>query len=97
MRNLLFYVAGICLLTFSASALDVVRDGKPQAEIIVAADAHEGEKRAAEDLALFIRKMTGAQLKIVNAPTGSANRLFVGENQYTRELGYKLPSFKNSG
>ena len=97
MRNLLICAAGACLLSFSVRALDIVREGKPQAEIIVAADAHEGEKRAAEDLALFIRKMTGAQLKIVNAPTGSANRLFVGENKFTRALGYKLPSFKNSG
>ena len=57
----------------------------------------EMEKRAAEDLAHFIRKMTGAELKIVNAPTGSGNRLFVGESKSTRELGYKLPPFKNSG
>ena len=97
MRKFLICAAGVCLLSFSISALDVVRNGKPQAEIIVAAEAHEGEKRAAEDLAHFIHKMTGAKLKIVNAPTGSANRLFVGENKFTRALGYKLPPFKNSG
>ena len=97
MRHLLFFVTGVCLLSFSAFSLDVVRDGKALAEIIVSKNAHEGEKRAAEDLAHFIFKMTGAKLQIVNAPTGSANRLFVGENQYTRALGYKLPPFKNSG
>ena len=97
MRNLLSYIAGICLLSFSAFSLDIVRDGKALAEIIVAKDAHEGEKLAAKDLAHFIFKMTGAKLKIVNAPTGSAKRLFVGENGFTRALGYKLPPFKNSG
>ena len=98
MRKLLiFLAAALGSLSFSASALDVVRNGKPLAEIIVAADAHEGVKRAAEDLAFFIKKMTGAELKIVNAPTGSGNRLFVGESKFTRQLGYKLPPFKNSG
>jgi len=97
MRDLLVYAAGLCLLSFSSFALDVVRDGKPLAEIIVAADAHEGEKRAAEDLVHFIGKMTGAKLKIVNTPSGSLNRVFVGESQFTRKLGYKLPPFKNSG
>ena len=58
MRNLLIYAIGICLLPFSAFSLDIVRDGKALAEIIVAKDAHEGEKRAAEDLAHFIFKMT---------------------------------------
>ena len=96
LKSLICLAAGLSL-PFSAVALDVVRGGKPAAEIIVAADAHEGEKRAAEDLAHFIKEMTGAELKIVNAPTGSGNRLFVGENQFTRELGYKLPDFKNSG
>ena len=46
---------------------------------------HEGEKRAAEDLAHFIKKMTGAELKIVNAPSGSLNRLFVGESKFTQK------------
>ena len=84
-KSLIFLAAGLGLLSLSASALDVVKNGKPAAEIIVAADAHEGVKRAAEDLAFFIRKMTGAELKIVNAPTGSGNRLFVGESKFTQK------------
>ena len=70
-RSLICLTAGLALLSVSVSALDVVKNGKPAAEIVVAADAHEGVKRAAEDLAHFIKKMTGAELKIVNAPTGS--------------------------
>ena len=96
-KSLICLAAGLGLLSLSASALDVVKNGQPAAEIIVAADAHEGVKRAAEDLAHFIKKMTGAELKIVNAPSGSLNRLFVGESKFTQKLGYKLPPFKNSG
>ena len=37
------------MLALPAGALDMVRDGRAVSEIVVAADAHEGVKRAAEE------------------------------------------------
>ncbi len=90
-----------CIGVFAVLPLqgfDLVKNGRPEADIVVAASAHEGEKRAAEDLQFFVKEMTGAELPIVNAP-GNAFRqhVFVGENKFTGSLGYKLPAFQNSG
>ncbi len=90
-------VLGVLLCT-GVPALDVVIDGKPMAEIIIAADADEGVKRAAEDLQYHLKLISGAELKIISQPSaGVKNQLFVGESDFTRKLGYRLPAFKNSG
>ena len=92
---LLLFAALFCL---SASALDVVKDGKPCAEIVLDARTPQGVKLAAQDLQHFLEKISGAKLEIVPAPTGKfRNRLFVGENEFTKKLGYRLPAFKSSG
>lgn len=81
-----------------AGALEIVREGVPQAEIVIAKDAHEGTKRAAEDLRDYLREMSGAELKIVNTPSKDMkNQLYVGQNEFTRKQGYRLPAFRNSG
>jgi len=88
------------LLSASAAlpALDVVKNGKPCAEIVLDAKAPRGVKLAAKDLQDHLKKISGAQLEIVNAPTGKfASRIFVGESEYTKKLGYSLPKFSNSG
>ena len=92
---LLLLSAFFCL---AASALDVVKNGKPCAEIVLDAKAPQGVKLAAQDLQHFVEKISGAKLEIVPAPTGKfKNRLFVGENEFTKKLGYRLPAFKSSG
>ena len=86
------------MLALPAGALDMVRDGRAVSEIVVAADAHEGVKRAAEDLQFLVEQMSGAKLPIVNAPTaGVENRIHAGESEFTKALGYELPKFNNSG
>ncbi len=79
-------------------ALELVKEGKPTAEIVIDKDAYQGIKLAAEDLRKYLREISGAELKTVNQPTpGVANQVYVGESNFTRKLGYKLPEFKNSG
>lgn len=89
----------LTLSSFAAiQAMDVVRDGKPCAEIVLDAKAPQGEKLAAKDLQMFLEKISGAKLEIVNASTGKfTNHLFVGESVYTKKLNYQLPEFQNSG
>jgi hypothetical protein len=74
-------------MVFPARAMDVVRDGQPAATIVVsAADAASGGRRrggvsdamAAEVLADWIAKMTGARLPVADtAPQGQA-AIYVG-------------------
>ena len=76
----------------------LVENGQPRAEIVVANAAHEGVKRAAEDLQFHLKEISGAALPVVNAPSKEIPyQLYVGENEFTKALGYSLPGFHNSG
>lgn len=82
----------------NGGAFSVVRSGQPAAEIVIAKDAPAGMQNAARDLQGFIEKMSGAKLPIVNAPSrGALQPIFVGENEFTAQLGYQLPKFDSSG
>ena len=54
--------------TATAQSLDLVRDGCPCAEIVVARDAHNGIQAAARDLQEFLEQISGALMSIVNEP-----------------------------
>lgn len=105
MSKKLLAAISICVLLTSCSMLPtgggklgIVKNGQAMAEIVVAADAHEGVKRAAEDLQFYLEKMSGVKLPIVNAPSKAVpNQIYVGENEFTKKLGYELPKFDNSG
>lgn len=58
------YLAFIVLGLFSqhASAVDIVRDGKPTSVIVLPKDADEEETRAANELATHVEQMSGAKL-----------------------------------
>lgn len=87
-----------CLSAVVLSAFDVVRNGKPCAEIVLDKGAPRWVKLAARDLQEHLQKISGARLPVVNAPSGKfKNRIFVGESSFTKALGYKLPEFKSSG
>lgn len=82
----------------STQGLDIVRDGRPCAEIVVDRGAHRGIHAAAQDLQEHLEKISDARLNLVHAPSNDAiNRIYVGENQYTSRLGYQLPEFSGSG
>ncbi|MBS2034750.1 DUF4838 domain-containing protein [bacterium] len=46
--------------------IELVKDGKSSAYILVRAEAGRWERQAAQDLAIVVRKMTGASLPVVN-------------------------------
>ena len=87
-----------CSVSTAALSLEIVKDGVPEAEIVIAEEAHEGTHRAAEDLRDFLRRISGAELRIVHAPsTEKKNHLYVGRSVWTDKLSYRLPVFRNSG
>lgn len=89
----LFGVFLACLMTCvgwtQVMALDVVRDGQPVATIIIkASDSSEptgrrrgkpsADRRAAEVLVDWVRKMSGAELPIGESPPKDATAIYVG-------------------
>jgi hypothetical protein len=85
-------------LVVPAGAVTLVEDGKPKAEIVLAADASPSVRTAASELQRHLEKISGAQLPIVNAPTeGVAGQVFVGESEFTKAKGFSLEGVKWDG
>jgi Domain of unknown function (DUF4838)/Carbohydrate family 9 binding domain-like len=73
----------------------VVKDGKAEAEIIIAEKPTRMQKLAAEELQFFIQKISGAKLKISSSP-GDENlvNIYVGKSRYTDALKYSTKGLK---
>jgi hypothetical protein len=63
----------------SPSGVVIAKRGKAVAGIVVAADAGETERWAADELSFFLCFVTGGQIPIVVDPAPFQNRLLVGE------------------
>lgn len=71
-----------------AKALDLVRDGKPVASIVVTSEQNDGggkrsrggwnDQSAAEVLVDWVRKMTDAELPIVDQPPAKGSAVYIG-------------------
>ena len=80
----------------SANAVDIVRDGQPVGEIVLAEDTTRMPKLAARELQTYIEKISGAKLPIVDAPTsGVSPQIYVGKSKFTDELGLKTDDLKH--
>lgn len=82
-----------CLLATSPSGkasggLELVRQGVPQRQIVIADNALPQVRFAAKELQEHLQKISGAKLPIVNSPgTDFRGSIFVGESDYTKKLG----------
>lgn len=77
--------------TSSAHARDLtlVRDGKASATIIVSATAAPDERLAAEELRLYLRKMSGAEVKIADAPVANSASIRITTYDAARLAGWR--------
>ena len=83
---------------FGSKTFDIVQDGKPVAEIVLAEGANPSQKLAAADLVEFFGKMSGAKVAVVPAPTGKVeNVIYVGESEFTGKLGFDLKGVEDGG
>ena len=65
----------------------IVKDGKPQAEIVIAEDPARAVDLGAIELQRYLEKISGARLAIVTEPTGNVpNRIYVGHSEYTEHI-----------
>jgi hypothetical protein len=78
--------------------VELVKDGRPVADIVVDTNALSSVKLAAADLQKHLELMSGAKLAIVGAPSdGVKNHVYVGENEFTRKLGATVDDLKAEG
>lgn len=86
----------ITLTAFSVSAAELVRDGQPLSEIVISDKPLTSVKTAADELQKYIKKMSGAELRIVNKPTGKIP-VYVGKSEHTDKLGIKVEDIRYDG
>lgn len=87
MRTLAFLA---CLVTFSSSAvaLDLVKDGKPAATILLPAQPSPSERSAAAVLVKYLAAATGVKLAVVSEPAQpEGNIVSVGRTERAKAAG----------
>ena len=84
--------------TPDAYAVVLVQDGVPAATIVVSADARDPARDAAGELQLYIRRISGAEMRIVDDGANvEGPKVLVGESRYTREVGLSNDGFADQG
>src|SRR5262245_33228570 len=82
MNGLIRFAAAAFAFWFAAGRLDaairLVQGGGPVAEIVISRQATADEKSAADELARYIQKSTGAALPILTQPTRGRPALLIG-------------------
>jgi len=90
-RGALFAVCVVIGCQFSNSAFGqsfIVKDARPRAEIVIAEKPPRMVGLAAKELRLFVKKITGAELPILNKPSGARLvKVYVGKSKFTERLG----------
>ena len=80
-------LTAFCAL-YAAEKPLIVKDGKPNAEIIISGQPTRTQKLAAEELQAGIEKMTGARLDVTNAPGEKYPvKIYVGRSVFTDKQG----------
>ncbi|MFA7158628.1 MAG: DUF4838 domain-containing protein [Kiritimatiellia bacterium] len=85
-KYLLPLLVGLCLVQ-AGPAADLVKNGKPLSEIIIAEKPARMTRLAASNLQEYVCKMTGAMLPVTNAPSENVPvKIYVGKSKYTDDL-----------
>ena len=91
-------MVSIFCMSCACPAVELVKDGKPVAEIVIAESAEPSVRTAANELQDKLEKISGAKLAIVSTVSPEVkNQVYIGESDYTRNLGIKLDDVKDDG
>jgi len=83
------------ILPAAAGSIELVRNGKPNATIVLAAQPSVSARLAALELQYHVEEMTGAVLPIQDdIVTVTGNRVLVGQSRATTALGIRSADFK---
>ncbi|MFA7157679.1 MAG: DUF4838 domain-containing protein [Kiritimatiellia bacterium] len=79
----------LCLVIPAGWAAEfIVKEGKPQADIIIPEKPTRMQKLAAEELQKYVEKISGAKLAVTNAPGSDLPvKIYVGKSASTDKLG----------
>ena len=77
------FVFLLILIAFSGFSADLVKDGKPVANIVLSLNPTRSARLAAAELNYHIEKMTGARLHVVTSPQNGKTNIFVGAGNGT--------------
>lgn len=77
--RLLAVVLIMAVVSSPACAVTLVRDSQAAASICISTDASETVRQAADDLARYIERMSGARLDIVTDPVRGRSAVLLGE------------------
>jgi len=96
MKKLLWLYFGFVAVSLVAAPLTLVKDGKPTASIVVAADKPSpAAQMAAFEIQHHIKLITGVELPIVNDKASVEGvKILVGDSAAIRTLGVKRGDFK---
>ena len=64
----------------AAPGITLVRDGKPNAAIVIGDDASEAVQAAAAEVQEYLKKMSGAELPVIERPGGQSALILLGRN-----------------
>lgn len=85
-----------CLLSLVVTAVPIVEDGVARAEIVIPAQPVPIVRLAAEELATYLERISGARLPIVTSPSAEVPvQVYVGESELTRQLGVTAEGLKH--
>lgn len=85
----------LCLPTMSLARPVMVKEGRSNAEIVIAEKPARAAEFGVKELQTYLEKITGARIEIVTKPTDDdAVRIFVGESEYARRVGVTAEGLK---
>lgn len=79
-----------------AQTLTLVENQKPQAQLVIAQDATQSTRQAAQILQQYIEKSTSAKIALSNKP-GTLPAIHIGETAYTKAQGLKPANLDEDG
>ncbi len=83
-------ISGVAIFACSSSVFGetfIVKDGQPQAEIVISDKPTRMAKLAAEELKSYVEKISGAKLAISNVPSETVPvKIYVGKSTYTDQM-----------
>ncbi len=75
------------------STMTIAQNGESRAVIVVAENATQAERHAADELRRFLGEVTGAKFEVVQTADGGTNAVFVGPDA----AGLRIPDFSTDG
>ncbi|MBQ7256591.1 MAG: DUF4838 domain-containing protein [Abditibacteriota bacterium] len=96
MKKLLFFLI-IFLISTSIFAFDLIKDGQPNATVVISNDMTAPEVNAANEFIDYIEKITSVKLEKAGAPT-EGNNIYFGQTQAVKDItGYDFSKLSGDG